>query len=208
MYDDSAYIGPDMYNYQNYTNNGIPIGTAYAPNSDSIELSLDFKPTSRLRIGVGSSLMRHANVCESLSDEEAITFLSSEARTYATDGGILTHSMFSNPDDESGEHVESAWKSLNFLNQEHKMYVVQAKVDLDYTLLKNNFGSLTLNFCNVLQFTQNKGVDNQLYPGASISKNASAEAKKKAVSTAQEAWKKTLSNELSDYIFIGFTYKF
>ncbi len=198
-------IGPDMYNYQNYTNNGIPIGTAYAPNSDSIEFSLDFKPNQNLRIGVGSSLMRHANIAESLDTDEAVEYLASESGTYATDGSLFEHSMFS-----GGDHVESAWDALNFLNQENKMYVVQAKFDVDWTIARTAFGSFTLNLGNVFQYTHNKGVDSQLYPGTGIKslRNAPLEVKRKAVEAAQENWKKGFRDELSDYIFIGFTYKF
>ncbi|MCR5622166.1 MAG: hypothetical protein K6G18_09955 [Treponema sp.] len=199
----SDKIVPDMYNYQNYTNNGIPIGTAYAPNSDSIEFNLDFKPTQNLRIGVGSSLMRHANIAESLSDEEAVEYLSSKPSTYATDGSIFEHSMFS-----GGDHVESAWDSLNFLNQENKMYVVQAKFDLDWTVARTAFGSFTLNVGNVFQYTHNKGVDSQLYPGCSLPASASYADKKNVLHAARDAWKSGFRDELADYVFIGFTYKF
>ncbi|MBQ7165999.1 MAG: hypothetical protein IJR93_03495 [Treponema sp.] len=189
-------IVPDLYNYQNYTNNGIPIGTAYAPNSDSIEFSLDLKPTQNLRIGVGSSLMRHANIAESLSSEEASEYLKSDSGTYATDGSIFEHSMFS-----GGDHVESAWSALNFLNQEHKMYVVQAKLDADWTIARTAFGSFTLNLGNVFQYTHNKGVDAQLYPGTgSKTPNSPVYYRKK--------WERGFRDELADYVFIGFTYKF
>lgn len=196
-------IVPDMYNYQNYTNNGIPIGTAYAPNSDSIEFSLDFKPSQNLRIGVGTSLMRHGNIAESLDTDEAAEYLAAASGTYATDGSIFEHSMFS-----GGDHVESAWNALNFLNQENKMYVVQAKFDVDWTIARTAFGSFTLNLGNVFQYTHNKGVDSHLYPGGSLGKNASSDDKKKAVKAAQEKWKRGFRDELADYVFIGFTYKF
>jgi hypothetical protein len=109
-----------------------------------------------------------------------------------------------------GDHVESAWDALNFLNQENKMYVVQAKFDVDWTIARTAFGSFTLNLGNVFQYTHNKGVDSQLYPGTGIEslRNASLEVKRKAVEAAQENWKNGFRDELSDYIFIGFTYKF
>ena len=208
--DGAARISPDMYNYQNYTNNGIPIGTAYAPNSDSIEFSLDFKPSRNLRVGIASSLMRHANVNESLSDDEAIRYLSSKDRQYSTDGSLFTHSMFENRNDSDGEHVESAWDSLNFLNQETKMYVVQAKIDLDWTIARTNLGSFTLNFSNVFQYTHNKGVDNQLFPGTGHKAwlDAPAATKSKLVESYKSTWRSNLYDELADYVYIGFTYKF
>lgn len=207
--DDTAEIVPNMYNYQNYTNNGIPIGTAYAPNSDSIEFSLDFKPSQNLRIGVGSSLMRHANIAESLDTDEAVEYLSSDSRTYATDGSLYEHSMFSNPGDDHGKHVDSAWNALNFLSQENKMYVVQAKFDMDWTVLKTAFGSFTLNLGNVFQYTHNKGVDSELYPGTGINLRTFPQAyKSKVVSAAKDAWRSGFRDELADYFYIGFTYKF
>lgn len=206
----SAKISPGIYNYQNYTNNGIPIGTAYAPNSDSIEFSVDFKPSRNLRLGVSSSLMRHANIAESFSDDEAMRYLSASPWTYSTDGSLYTHSMFGNENDTDGEHVESAWSSLNFLNQETKMYVVQAKFDADWTVAKTNFGSFTLNFSNVFQYTHNKGVDNQLYPGRGLPglEKLSATTKAEIASAAKDTWKSRLFDELANYVYIGFTYKF
>ena len=215
--DDVASISPDMYNYQNYTNNGIPIGTAYAPNSDSIEFSLDFKPSRNLRIGIASSLMRHANVNESLSDDEVIRYLAAEDRQYSTDGSLFTHSMFENRNDSDGEHVESAWDSLNFLNQETKMYVVQAKLNVDWTIARTNFGSFTLNFGNVFQYTHNKGVENQLFAGGQLTTKRDGSyvyqgktyaSPSGVVSAAKDVWKSNLYDELADYVYIGFTYKF
>ena len=140
--------------------------------------------------------MRHANIAESLSSEEASEYLKSDSGTYATDGSIFEHSMFS-----GGDHVESAWSALNFLNQEHKMYVVQAKLDADWTIARTAFGSFTLNLGNVFQYTHNKGVDAQLYPGTgSKTPNSPVYYRKK--------WERGFRDELADYVFIGFTYKF
>ncbi len=202
---DADRILPGLYNYQNYTNNGIPMGTAYAPNSDSIEFSIDFKPSSRLRVGLTSSLMRHANVSESLTDDEAMEYLTSDYGCYSTDGSLFTHSMFS-----GGDHVDTAWSALNFLNQDTKMYVVQAKIDLDYTVAKTAFGSFTINFGNTFQYTHNKGVDSQLYPGSlpRSYRNASGAVKSQIVSTAKDAWRSSLYDELANYVYIGFTYRF
>lgn len=227
--DGASRIEPNMYNYQVYNNNGIPIGSTYEPNTDVIEFAIDFKPTRNLHVDLATSFLRHANVCESDSDEEAIKYLSSDFKTYATDGGILTHPMFSS-DGEDGEHVETAWKSLNFLNQEHKMYVVQAKINVDYTLPPTKVGQLTINFGNTFEYVHNKGVDANIYDGIdydgnnikkldngkyTVGKDATEYTKdeiisrfRRTVDGAKRDWINNFTNEINDYIYIGITYKF
>ncbi len=210
-----------LYNFQNYTNNGVHIGSTYEPNSDVFALKVSFKPLKNLHIGLGTSFMRHGNVCENDSDSEAIRYLLSPSRCYATDGSLRTNSMFYR--DllcTSGEHVNTAWNSLNFLNQETKMYVVKANLNVDYTAFQQKFGSLTLNFGYTFEYIRNKGVDSHIYPGGKVTEDPSnpgnylidgrsgSYSRRDTVEYFHDQWKKNLHNEVNNYITIGFTYRF
>ena len=68
-------ISSGIYNYQNYTNNGVHIGSPYEPNSDIFSFNIRFRPIKNFKLNFETSFMRHANVVESDSDSEAIRYL-------------------------------------------------------------------------------------------------------------------------------------
>src|SRR5574344_1773868 len=107
-YDDSGNMTAGTYNYQNYTNNGICMGSSYPPHSDRLSYTMDLQPMQRLHLQITSAFTRHANVCENFTAEEAATYLLSEKGTYATDGSVFTHALFAD-----GSSVGTATDNLN-----------------------------------------------------------------------------------------------
>lgn len=167
--DSSASITASTVNYQNCTNSGVLIGSQYEPNSDAIKFSLDFRPLSRLRLSIDTTYIRHANICESLSDEEAVTYLCAPKGVYATDGSVYTHAMFASPHSSGGNHVKSAWNSLNWLNQDHVQYTLQTGVNVRYDFKPSKKGtrvSLKGGIC--FEYIRNYGISNEMFPGGSL----------------------------------------
>lgn len=199
----NAVIKPGIKNYQNYTNNGIKVGSQYEPNSDAVELSFDLRPSSKFRMNLHTSMVRHANICESLTDDEAKTYLSAAYGTYATDGSIYTHSMFSNPDGDLGKHVDTAWNHLNFLNQKHIMTVFKIGADGEYQLYQSQKGSgVSLTGGFDFEYIHNYGVDNEMYPGYGVP------ADDFMLELARKDWEKKICNKMNVYLRAGISIRY
>ena len=216
----SADIKANYYNYQNYTNNNVHIGTPFEPNSDAISFSVDFQPTKELHLSIGTNFSRHANIVESLSDDEAFEYLCADYGVYATDGSERTHSMF-----DGGRHVDTAWEELNFLNQKTKMYVFQGSIFANYTLPKLKMGTLSFNLGYVFEYIHNKGVDENIYDGGRVRYDAATGqyiytggasdavvgthiSKHELVERFKAAWKDNLYDEVNNYFSVGVKYVF
>lgn len=162
-------------NYQNYTNNGYPIGASYEPNSDAINFSLDFVPISRLHLKVLTTFMRHGNVCENYTDSEAVQYLMSDYGIYNTSGGFFTHANYGNSLTGNPSVVPTAWNSMNFINQEHVMYLIQAGINADYSfkpVIKEKI-HISLKLSYMFEFIHNYGIQNEIYPGVNAVANDS-----------------------------------
>lgn len=214
---DNAEIRPGMNNYQDYTNNGIKIGSQYEPDSDAVELSVDLRPVDRLKLNVHGSVSRHGNVSETLSDEEALDYLGAEPKTYATDGSVYQHSMFSNKESGAGRHVESAWNHLNFMNQEHIMTTVRFGSQAEYLLKQKNNGSrVSLKGGFDIEYIHNYGVGNEMFPGerygikvdGTIDESITSEQKKAKVDSCRKAWEDQLCNKTNFYFNIGVSIRY
>lgn len=222
--DGMAAMPQDCINYQNYTNNGLPIGSSLPPNSDALSLTIDFTPLSRLHVQTSVNFVRHANVCESLTTEEALRYLLAEHGVYATDGSIFTHSMFENTESRLGDHVETAWEHLNLFTQDHKMYVLQAGISGDYTFKRYSWGQVSFTFSYLFEYIKNKGVDSHLYSGGHVQEIMSEETKEgtgfytiddsgsytaeEVVQQFKAAWVDQFSTTLSHYVSFGVTFVF
>ncbi len=217
-YDDprTGNISSGIYNYQNYTNNGVHIGSPYEPNSDIFSLNIRFRPVKNFRLNFETSFMRHANIVESDSDSEAIRYLLASPGTYATDGSVLTHSMYSGSSD--GKHVETAWEQLNFLNQDTKMYVIKAGLSGEYTFPKFKMGLLAVNFGYTFEYIRNKGVDANMYPGqgskltdngdGTFTLGSSTYTQAELVRHFKDIWKANLYDVVNNYFTIGMSFTF
>lgn len=202
-------------NYQNYSNNGICMGSSYPPNSDRISFTMDLNPIQRIHLQITSAFMRHANVCESLTQEEAATYLLAEKGVYETDGSMFTHSMFA-----GGNTVGTAWDHLNFLTQADKMYIVQSGISATCAL-KKIFGCEVSFKCSYMfEYIMNKGVDSNIYEGRGnytanddgtymwdgstySTKDALTAAVLAAVAEDKSAWQSKLYDVLDNYISFG-----
>lgn len=219
-YDDptaSATMSSGTFNYQNYTNNGMCFGSSYPPNSDRISCTLDLRPIRRLHVQITSSIMRHGNVCESFTDEEATKYLLADKGVYATDGSVFTHSMFQNTSGTSGTCVDTAWNHLNFLTQDHKMYIVQTGFSADYILDRYKWGQVSFKASYLFEYIKNKGVDTNLYEGGNATDNKNGTYTWKGttyssaadlVNAAKALWVSNFCDVIDNYFSFGVVFKY
>ena len=214
--DSERSMTASTYNYQNYTNNGVSIGTNLPPNSDAIRFDVKFRPLNILELNVFTLFARHGNVCESLTDEEALVYLLADANVYSTDGSAFTHSMQAGT--SSAESlVSTAWNSVNFLTQSHKMYVVQAGLDADLTLRRYAWGRLSFCVNYVFEYVHNKNVDTNLYPGGRVTQNSDGTysidsigsyTAAQTVAYFKDLWASSLVDAISNFIAVSICYEF
>ena len=133
---------------------------------------------------------------------------------YATDGSINQHTV--NSCDANGwGYLNSAWNKLNFLNQPHKMYVFQAGLDADYTVVKFKWGQVSVRGGYTAEFIVNKGVDNNMLPGVNATKNVDGTYTYNGVSYTAEnlvnmfknSWANNLKNQFNNYFYFAVQYR-
>ncbi|MCR5217506.1 hypothetical protein [Treponema sp.] len=227
--DSVASISAGTVNYQDYTNSGIQMGANIPPNSDAINMSITFSPlkSRNLSFVLHTNYIRHGNVSESLTDEEALRYLLADAGVYATDGSANQHSMYETSSGKSsGDHVDTAWNALNYLSQDHQMYIIQCGADAEYKFPVSKKGrSLSLKVGYMFEYTHNYGVDENMYPGGLVTESSDGvyEYDGKTYSDAdgsydgsvsdlvnifKDAWEDNLVNRLCNYVTVGFCYRF
>lgn len=219
--DEDDLIDTGIYNYQDGTNFGKHIGTIYDPNSDVISLTFDFNPLPGFYIQFINSFVRHGNVCENYSDGEILQLLQADYGQYATDGSIFTHQIYGGKQNV----IQTAQDYLNFLNQNHIMYLVKSQIKLTYNLpnLWKTF-SIALNADYKFVYVHNYGISDNLYPGGEIVYNSQSSTyvwNKKSYSKEEleanqeviadyykEKWINNLTNLIENYFSLGITLKF
>ena len=220
-------------NYQSYTNCGYTIGSTLPPNSEQIKINLTLTPLRNLKIKMYASYMEHANIVETLTDQEKMVYLLANSDVYSTDGSINTHPYMY---DQSGyweslgnstnhTYIPSAWDFMNFLNQAHKLTDIQAGITVDYQVFKKKFGSLSLNIGYTFESILNKGVDSDIFPGGCVTFNSENNeftyqmfdtAKTKVTTTDiseilnyyTNYWVSKFTNQFNHFVTIGFEYKY
>lgn len=216
-----------VINYQEYTNAGYPLGLSLPPNSEKVALTLVFTPVKRLKITANGSYTRHANVNESITVDEAISYMKTpkaladdpNSKDYlSTDGGIHNHAhYFENGDLTAGtggrkglgSYMETAEKHFLFMDQETKMHTFNLGFDVDYKIVTSKFGSLTLCAGYTFEHIINAGVDNNMFPSTDASITAgwnTQEAKEQAVKNAISEWRSKLTDKTNHYIRFGLKY--
>lgn len=226
--DDSGSFTGATWNYQNYTNAGIHIGSVLDPNSDKISFSATLKPVKKLSLTLNAGFTRHANSAEDFSDEEAAEYMLAKSGTYATDGTVSMSQMFSSSGDH-GKHVDSAWDKLGFMTSDHKMYVVQAGFNGEYELAKTKYGKMSLTFGYTFEYIKNAGINRNVYPGGTleysfaedsdgnrtyykgsteVSEEEAVSAAKAAAKAAKDEWADNLYDCTNHYISVGFKYQY
>lgn len=168
------------YNYTDYTNFGKGIGSELLPNSDRVCLSMKFNPFRQLKINTSSAYLRHANQYEDLSADEVL-----ESQLYSTEGSLY----------QTTQRIDSAEDKTNFLTQDHKMYIMQVGVDLEYSLLIKKSTEVSLCGGYTFEYIENDGVDKPIYSGSYSTKTEVEEAK--------TAWINNLHNSYNHYFRVG-----
>lgn len=213
-------------NYQNYTNNGISMGSALDPDSDRIKLNLKFRPVNNLDLNFSASFTRHQNVCESFSDEEAFAFLRSEPGKYKTDGKIFTHQRIDKEDakdfmNKNGDYayfLESAWDHLSFMTGDHTKTSLNLGLDGNYTIHSSKAGTFKIGLSYNFEMIKNDGVDNDLFPGQGDAlkegiidgtytwHDKTYSSAEEVVKKARQDWAANLHDSFNHYITLSFTY--
>ena len=203
---DYTLIAPYMYthedstviNYQNYTNNGICMGSDLPPNSDRIALRLSLEPVKNLSVMVKGSFARHANINESIPDDDAISYLRNYGirNSSVTDGGIHNYA------NAGAGYLGYAQENFMFMDQDTKMLIVQTALDASYTFYTSSAGNISLNTGWTFEFIKNKGVQNAMF-GFSKPDATAAD-----VESAREVWKAALHNTLANYVYFSIRYAY
>lgn len=201
---DYTLIAPYMYthedfsqtNYQNYTNNGMPVGSSLPPNSDRIHLDIVLTPVKNLSITLKSDFIRHANINESIPDADAMDYLSGLDNSSITDGGIHN---FANA---GRGYLIYAQENFMFMAQQTKMLIFQTGIDASYTFKTSKAGSLTANIGWTFEFIKNNGVNKQMF-GNKITNPTIAD-----VEAARNSWRAGLYDSLANYLKISIMYAY
>ncbi len=214
----SGLIPVGIINYSDYTHYGMSMGTPVPPNSDRIGFKINLTPVKDFNLSVTSSFVRHGNVVESFTDSEAIQFLLAQKGQYSTNGSIFTHSMFENTTGPGLNVIPTGHQHLNYLTQEHIMYVIQAGVDADYTFFRQKWGTLSVTFGYDFECIINKGVDSHLYPGGQVVYNgdgtysiegvSGSKTQAETVAYFKDAWVNALHTVFNHYVTLGVRYTF
>lgn len=146
-------------NYQNYTNNGIPLGSSLEPNSDRILLKANFNPIKNLDIEIQGAFIRHANINESIPVQDAINYLNASTSAYLTDGSIFNYA------DAGYGYFTYAQENFMFMAQNTKMYIVQLGIDTSYGINLSKFGQIKFVLGYDFEYIKNYGVQNPIFAG-------------------------------------------
>ncbi len=224
QFENDGSISASTINYQNYTNSGIKMGTSYEPNSDVLSFTIDFLPVPNLKLRVKSTFMRHANIAETYSDEEAMFYLLSDDGVYSTDGTVSTTSRVFSGASQNGQNVSTAVTTLNFLKQRHIMYLIQSGLSGEYSFgrLKNIFNA-SLKFSYTFEYIHNYGVDSNIYPGGAVSSHTDDDGNvyytigtdttqytdiSDVVACFNTLWSSRLEDLVNNYFSVGICFKF
>ncbi|MCR4821440.1 MAG: hypothetical protein K5873_01035 [Treponema sp.] len=224
--DNSGSFTGKTWNYQNYTNAGVCMGSVLDPNSDKISLTASLQPLKDLSLNLFGNFIRHANSAEAFSDDEAAEYMLAKSGTYATDGSLYTSQMFSSSG-SSGRHVDSAWKKLGFMTSDHKMYVAQLGFNAEYTFARTKYGAFSLSAGYTFEYVKNNGVNKNLYSGglaytdngdgtykigestySSWEELKASSEVQAAVKAAKENWISNLYDSMNHYFSISMKYRY
>ena len=205
-----------VINYQEYTTAGEALGLSLPPNTEQFALSLSFRPVRKLKITARGAFTRHCNVNESLTIEEAVSYLNSPGDYFVTDGGIHNHQHYLSDGDPanggtgSNTYLATAWDYFLFMTQPTKMKTIQAGFDLDYTITATRLGSLSLDFGYTFEHIINAGVDREIFKGyGTYDSNGNYVCPNKTAADVEKAldeWRAALFDVTNHYIRIGLKY--
>lgn len=195
----SAPVAADTFNYQDYTNHGVSIGSNLRPNSDRLHFEIHFEPVKRLNLNLSTDFVRHGNETESWTVNEAVAHCEKFAAGDNT-GGIATD-----------PYPKSVQERQVFMRQKHKMYVFQCGLQGSWEAFRKKWGVLELKLGYTFEYICNKGVDNAIYTSdvaAAINSAKTETEKYMLVSNAWQNWKDKLYDEVNNYISLSVKYSY
>lgn len=174
------------YNFSDYTNYGLCMGTELLPNSHQLGIVIQFAPIKRFSVTTTSKFMQHANQYENLDDKDVLMLPPGAV----TDGSLkqITHNL------------ESAKEETGLLNQDSKMTVFRIGIDVDYELRNKHSASISFNAGYSFEYIVNDGVDNPIFP----ERYETIEQ----VKMARENWKNNLHKSQNHFFRAGVTIKY
>lgn len=153
-------------NYDNYTHMGKNLGTNLNPNSDRINLRLQFEPVDSLKITLTDTFIRHANINESVDDP--LFFFKYMSENYNTSGTALNHATIQDP----RRHL--FLKETPFMKQKTIEYINQLSLDFSTTLpIKRSGGHMRFFLGYCFEADINPGVNNHMFKAIPEWKDAS-----------------------------------
>lgn len=173
----------DTYNFMDYTNFGMGMGTKLPPNSDKVSFNMRFKPFNRMKVSVETAFARHANPYEDFSDDEVLQ-IKDELYKVSTGGNIMSDSR----------GTDKALDFTGFLKQDHIMYITQAAFGISYEFIKRGAHSVELSGKYTFEYIKKDGVMEDMY--TNISDLAS-------VAAARKAWVNNLHDSYNHYFNCG-----
>ncbi|MBR5933258.1 MAG: hypothetical protein IK002_04650 [Treponema sp.] len=206
----------DNYNKDNFTTRLQSLGTSIPPNSDRFAFAINFRPAERLRLGFTSSFVRHANIAESFSDEEAYAYIYSNSKVqdgyeFSNDGSVWTSPMYPDESIYTG-FTPTASKNL-FLKQDHKMYILQCGLTADFELERHKWGVISFSAGYMFEYIYNKGVDSNIYvKDSSVAAGSGSpvvdDDARALVASQKQRWIDNFSNQFNNYFMIAVKYSY
>lgn len=194
--DDGNVVGDTAPNYQNYTNNGMSLGSNLPPNSDRIAFKIKANPVNGLNLTIAASMIRHSNINELLYEkapEEMRKYLSASAPTLLTNGGVLNHPY-------SVGAYDYAWNHFMFLQSATKMFIWKASIDAEYTLPWKKLGTMSLGAGYTFEYIKNNGVQRNMFEKGLYTPEQ--------MDQAFTDWKSALHDDVNHYFRFSFKYLF
>lgn len=191
-------------NYQIYMTANSKLGTNLEPNSDRIVLSSRIAPLKNLTVDLNASFVRHANINENITKEEALSYLNAEKGMYKTDGSIYNTPYVPGYD----VNKASPWLTTRFLAQDTIEYTYNIGFDALYTFPRTKYGTFSLGIGYTFEYIKNYGVTRDLFPGSKTESTTSEVLTLEDVDKAIAVWKAGLRDVFSNYFRIKVKYTF
>lgn len=192
-------VPKEKYNYQDYTNHGVSIGSNLPPNSDRVHFEIAFEPIKRLNVLCSTNFMRHANETQSWNYDEAIEHCAKFAE------GDNTGAIATDP------YPKSVQEKQVFMKQSDKMYILQMGAQASWEAFRKKWGVLEFKLGYTFEFIYNKGVDTAIYTrDVSNAVNAASDIYQKytLIYAARQNWKNKLFNEVNNYLSLSVKYSY
>ena len=192
-------VAKETFNYQDFTNHGVCIGSNLPPNSDRVHFEISFEPVKRLNLNCSTNFIRHGNQTESWTADEAIEHCKKFAAGDNT-GGVATD-----------PYPKSVQERMVFMKQSSKMYVFQCGLQANWEALRKKWGVLEFKLGYTFEWIHNKGVDSAIYTedvANAINAAPTATQKYELVNAAWTSWRDRLFDELNNYISLSVKYSY